>query len=288
MDGVRTFTGPIRFYTSCECHIAWLKIAHQAGVGRSALRLVATDGRGCLDPHALQNAIAEDRAAGAVPLMVVATAGTTGGGMIDPLHLCADIAQQEKLWYHVDAAWGGAALASDRMRSLLAGMERADSITIDAHKWMATTMGCAMFITTRAKILAEAFNASTSFMPSSLSGVDPYLNSMQWSRRFLGLRLFLTLGCAGWSGLGAHVERSVEVMDRVKTRLLAHGWTVVNDSALAVLDVIPPHGSDEVRALVKRVVSSGRAWVAPTHFEGRTWCEFAPPTVKPPRPMWRN
>ncbi len=267
-DGARALPGAPRFYTSRECHIAWLKIAHQAGVGRAALRLIDTDGGGRMDPAALARAITEDRAAGAVPVMVVATAGTTGGGMIDPLHACADIAAREKLWYHVDAAWGGSALASDRLRGLLSGIERADSIIIDAHKWLATTMGCAMFITTRGEMLSEAFHASTSFMPSSVASVDPYLNSVQWSRRFLGLRLFLALAAAGWSGLGAHVERAVAVIARVREKLEALGWTVANDSELAVLDVLPPEGR-EVRALVRQVVSSGRAWVAPTTFEGR-------------------
>jgi glutamate/tyrosine decarboxylase-like PLP-dependent enzyme len=268
-DGARAFAGPARFYTSRDCHIAWLKIAHQAGVGRAALRLVDTDGRGRMDPRALLRAITEDRANGAVPVMVVATAGTTAAGMIDPLHACADIAQQESLWYHVDAAWGGAALASDRLRKVLAGIERADSITIDAHKWMATTMGCAIFITRHGPLLSEAFHASTSFMPSSFSGLDPYLNSVQWSRRFLGLRLFLALAAAGWEGLGAHVERSVEVVDRVKERLIGLGWTVANDSPLAVLDAVPPAELGDVRDLVRRVVAEGRAWVAPTTFEGR-------------------
>jgi glutamate/tyrosine decarboxylase-like PLP-dependent enzyme len=268
-DGVRAFAGPVKFYTSRDCHIAWLKIAHQAGVGRSALHLIATDGAGRMDPPALLRAIVEDRAAGAVPVMVVATAGTTGGGMIDPLHACADIARQQGLWLHVDAAWGGAVLASNRLRSLLKGIERADSITIDAHKWLATTMGCAMFLTTRGELLSEAFHASTSFMPSSLSTVDPYLNSVQWSRRFLGLRLFLALAAAGWDGLGAHVERGVEVIDRIKESLLARGWRIANDSALAVLAAIPPAELGDVRAMVRRVVASGRAWVAPTTFEGR-------------------
>jgi glutamate/tyrosine decarboxylase-like PLP-dependent enzyme len=268
-DGARAFAGPPTFYTSRDCHIAWLKIAHQAGVGRNGLRLVDTDGRGRMDPQALLRAIAEDRAKGAVPVMVAATAGTTGAGMIDPLHACADIARQEHLWYHIDAAWGGAALASNRLRKLLAGIERADSITIDAHKWLATTMGCALFITRHGALLSEAFHASTSFMPSSVAGVDPYLNSVQWSRRFLGLRLFLALAAAGWDGLGAHVERSVDVVDRVKERLVARGWTVANDSPLAVLDVIPPAELGDVRELVRRVVGSGRAWVAPTTFEGR-------------------
>ncbi len=267
--GARAFPGPPKLYASRECHIAWLKIAHQSGVGRSALRLVDTDGRGRMEPRALNRAIAEDRSTGAVPVMVVATAGTTAGGMIDPLQACADIAQTERLWYHVDAAWGGAALASDRLRGLLSGIERADSMTIDAHKWLATTMGCAMFITRHARLVSEAFHASASFMPSSVSTIDPYLNSVQWSRRFLGLRLFLALGAAGWAGLGAHVERSVEVIERAKERLVALGWSVANDSPLAVLDVIPPAELGDVRALVGRVVASGRAWVACTAFEGR-------------------
>jgi aromatic-L-amino-acid decarboxylase len=267
-EGARAFAGPPTFYTSRECHIAWLKVAHQAGVGRGALRLVATDGTGRMDPRALAQAIHADRAAGDVPIMLVATAGTTGAGMIDPLEACADIARREGLWYHIDAAWGGAAIASERMRGLLAGIERADSITIDAHKWLATTMGCAMYITARGPILSEAFHASTSFMPSSFAGIDPYLNSVQWSRRFLGLRLFLSLGAAGWAGLGAHLERSVAVVEQVRERLTALGWTVANDSPLAVLDVLPPQPR-EVRALVRRVVESGRAWVAPATFEGR-------------------
>jgi glutamate/tyrosine decarboxylase-like PLP-dependent enzyme len=268
-DGARAFAGPVKFYASRDCHIAWLKVAHQAGVGRAALRLIDTDGRGRMDPRALTQAIAADRVNGAVPVMVVATAGTTGAGMVDPLHACADIAQQEHLWYHIDAAWGGAALASNRLRPVLAGIERADSITIDAHKWLATTMGCAIFITRHGHLLSEAFHASTSFMPSSVSGVDPYLNSVQWSRRFLGLRLFLALASAGWEGLGAHVERSVEVVARVKERLVALGWTVANDSELAVLDAVPPAELGDVRELVRRVVAGGRAWVAPTTFEGR-------------------
>jgi glutamate/tyrosine decarboxylase-like PLP-dependent enzyme len=268
-DGVRAFAGPVRFYTSRDCHIAWLKIAHQAGVGRAALRLVDTDGHGRLDARALARSIAEDRALGAVPVMVVATAGTTGAGMIDPLHACADIAEAQGLWYHVDAAWGGAALASGRMRALLDGIERAQSITIDAHKWLATTMGCALFLTTRKPVLAEAFHASTSFMPSSLAALDPYLNSVQWSRRFLGLRLFLTLAAAGWDGIGCHVERGVAVIERVKARLLETGWSIANDSPLAVLAALPPADRGDVRALVRRVVASGAAWVAPTAFEGR-------------------
>ena len=226
-----------------------------------------------MDPRALTQAIPADRANGAVPVMVVATAGTTGAGMIDPLRECADIAQRERLWYHIDAAWGGAALASNRLRPALAGLERADSITIDAHKWFATTMGCGIFLTRRRTLLlSECISRLDELhVPSSVSDVsDPYLNSVQWSRRFPGITLVSrVLAAAGWEGLGAHVERSVEVVERVKERLVGLGWTVANDSALAVLDAVPPAVLGDVRALVRRVGAGGRAWVAPATFEGR-------------------
>src|SRR5260370_5479873 len=100
-------------------------------------------------------------------------------------------------------------------------------------------------------------------MPSSVSGFDPYLNSVQWSRRFLGLRLFLALAAAGWEGLGAHVERSVEVVDSVKERLVGLGWTIANDSALAGLYAVPPPQLGNVRDLGRPAVARGPAGGAP-------------------------
>jgi glutamate/tyrosine decarboxylase-like PLP-dependent enzyme len=267
-EGVRGFSGPVSLYTSRECHPAWLKIAHQAGVGRSSVRLVPTDGGGRMDSAALANAVARDRSDGVVPVLIAATAGTTGGGMIDPLESCAAVARQYGIWYHVDAAWGGAALASERLKGVLAGIELADSITIDAHKWFATTMGCGMFISRDAGVLSEAFQVGGDFMPSNASSLDPYLNTVQWSRRFLGLRLFLALAVAGWSGYGAHVERAVQVIECVKERLVERGWSAANDSPLAVLCAAPPPGSQQIRVIVSRLLGSGRAWVARTTFEG--------------------
>ena len=92
--------------------------------------------------------------------MIAPTAGTTFGGMIDPLAACAEIAREHGAWLHVDAAWGGAALCSPRLRGVLAGIELADSVTIDAHKWFATTMGCGMFITRHPAVLSEAFRVA--------------------------------------------------------------------------------------------------------------------------------
>ncbi|MGA2412302.1 MAG: pyridoxal-dependent decarboxylase, partial [Candidatus Binataceae bacterium] len=185
-DGARAFAGPPIFYISKESHLAWIKIAHQAGIGRSAARIVDTDGFGRMDTAALEDALSADRSRGCVPVMIVATAGTTNAGMIDPLGACAEIARRHGLWHHADAAWGGALIASDHLRGVLNGLEQADSVTIDAHKWFATTMGCGMFITKHPGLLSSAFQVQASFMPSNIHGVDPYVTSVQWSRRFLG------------------------------------------------------------------------------------------------------
>jgi glutamate/tyrosine decarboxylase-like PLP-dependent enzyme len=267
--GARAFAGPPVFYVSRESHLAWFKIAHQAGIGRDAVRLVATDGAGRMDASALRAALAGDREHGCIPVMIAATAGTTNAGMIDPLAACAEIARSAGTWYHVDAAWGGALIASDSRRSEIAGIEEARSVTIDAHKWFATTMGCGMFLTNDAAALSSAFQVSTGYMPSNVAGVDPYVTSVQWSRRFLGLRLFLSLAAAGWVGYAAHVERAIELAALLRERLLARGWTIANRSGLAVLCIEPPPGAIDARAIVGRVLGSGRAWISVATFEGR-------------------
>ena len=268
-DGARSFAGPPVFYISRESHLAWVKIAHEAGVGRNAVRQVPTDGRGRMDARALERMIDEDAEHGAIPFLIVATAGTTNAGMIDPIGRCADIARDRGLWLHVDAAWGGAAIASDRLRHLLAGIERADSVTIDAHKWLATSMGCGMFITRHPAILPATFQVATGFMPSYSVTADPYVTTAQWSRRFLGVRLFLALAAAGWRGYMQHVERAVDLIAHARALLADAGWRIANDSSLAVLCVEPPPTAPDVRAIARLVLASGRAWIAVARYEGR-------------------
>lgn len=268
-EGTRAFSGSPVFYISRESHLAWIKIALETGLGRAAARLVQTDGSGRMDARALQEMLALDRARGCVPFLIVATAGTTNAGMIDPLDACRDVARRENVWYHVDAAWGGGVLASERLVRLVHGIQDADSITVDAHKWFATTMGCGMFITRHAPVLSSAFQVATGFMPSNVADLDPYVTSVQWSRRFLGLRLFLALASAGWSGYAQHVERAVGLIAVARAELEARGWSIANRSEMAVLCVEPPPGSAEVTQIASRVLASGQAWVAAATFEGR-------------------
>lgn len=267
--GSRAFKGQPVFYVSQDSHLAWIKIAHMAGIGRAAARFVPTDGTGRMNSAALRAAISSDRRAGCIPIMVVATAGTTNAGMIDPLAPCGEIARQENAWFHVDAAWGGGAIASPLLRPLLTGIETADSVTIDAHKWFAATMGCGMFLTARPQALSAAFNVSASFMPSHAHNLDPYITTAQWSRRFLGLRLFLSLGAGGWNAHAAHVEKAVRMAQDLAERAAARGWTVANEPKLAVICLAPPPGSAPVPAIVQRVLKTGAAWVSAAQFEGR-------------------
>lgn len=265
--GARGFAGQPVFYCSADAHLAWLKLAHQSGIGRAALHLVQTDGTGRMDADLLDAAIARDRLAGRVPVMIVSTAGSTGGGMIDPLHKNSAIARRHGVWHHVDAAWGGGALACDHHRHILDGIETADSITIDAHKWLATTMGCGMFITRHQQITAQAFHASMECMPSCDMAADPYVTSAQWSRRFIGLRLFMNLAAGGWAGYGRHIERALSQADWLAHALQEEGWSLINHSPLAVLCLRPPPQAPAPAAIARAVLRSGAAWISAGHFE---------------------
>ena len=268
-NGSRALRMPVAIYVSKDAHLCWLKIAHQAGIGRLSVRMIDTDGHGQMCGTELQNAVVTDTDNGVLPVMVVGTAGTTAAGMVDPLRECAAIADRANAWFHVDAAWGGAAIASERAQSVLAGIELADSVTIDAHKWFATTMACGMFITSKADILGKAFGVTASFMPPSVVTQDPYANSVMWSRRFLGLRLFLNLATVGWDGYARHVDNTLKTMRSLQEILESMGWRTANPGALGVLCVIPPQGFEPVQTIVDEIVSSGRAWVSAAIFEGR-------------------
>jgi glutamate/tyrosine decarboxylase-like PLP-dependent enzyme len=128
-------------------------------------------------------------------------------------------------------------------------------------------MGCGMYVTQHQDVLSSTFQVSANFMPSNLPQVDPYLNSVQWSRRFAGLRLFLSLAAASWTGYARHVEHSIRLAALVRQRLEAIGWSIVNESPLAVLCVKPPSEANGIPSIVGRLLATGQAWVAMANFE---------------------
>ena len=269
--GVRGLEAQPVLYASAESHLAWLKIAQLAGLGRNAVRLVAVDERLQLNMDRLRSMVAADRAGGTRPFMLVATAGTTGSGTIDPLPELADFARHEGLWLHVDAAWAGAIVLSDRLAPLLDGIERADSVTVDAHKWMSTPMGVGMLLTAHPHLLAQAFAVATDYMPADVeAAADPYAISMQWSRRFAGLKVLLSLALIGRPGYAEQFERDVALGQRLATGLAGAGWRIANDTPLPVV-CVAQDGADAAwhRAVVERVVGSGAAWVSSVTLAGQ-------------------
>jgi aromatic-L-amino-acid decarboxylase len=235
--GLLHLVSPPTIYVTAEAHHSFNKIAHMTGLGRRALRIVASDRHLKMNLDDLARRVAEDRRQGFAPFMVVGTAGTTAAGVIDPLPDLARFCRAEDLWFHVDAAWGGAAILSPRLRGHLAGIEAADSITCDAHKWFSVPMGAGMFFCRHPGVVAEAFRAETSYMPGRTAGpvVDPYTTSVQWSRRFIGLKLFLALAHYGESGYVDMIEHQARMGDVLRESLAAAGWRIVNTTPLPLV-----------------------------------------------------
>lgn len=254
-------------YISTESHHSLLKICRVVGLGDEALREVPTSRDFAMDPAALREMIEADSRAGRCPFLLVGTAGTTGGGIVDPLAGLADIASEFNLWFHVDAAWGGAAVLVPRLRPLLQGIERADSVTWDAHKWLSVPMGAGMFFCRHADAARNAFDISTSYMPAG-SGedvADPYRTTLQWSRRAIGLKLFMSLAELGGRGLREQIDHQALMGDLLKRKLVEAGWIVVNDTALPLACMT----HDDIRAgicktedIVKSVQARGRVWIS--------------------------
>lgn len=271
--GARGLAASPAIYASRETHHSILKAARLCGLGTEALREIEVDAQGRMRAEELAQRVRADRAAGFLPCFVTATAGTTGHGAIDPLENIADIARAEKLWLHVDAAWGGPAVLVPELRALFAGIERADSIALDTHKWLNLPMTAGIFLARERGILRRTFSVDfSSYMPvdsheSPLA--QPYQESMSWSRRFQGLKLFLALAVAGEEGYRETIRHQVKMGKTLREKLAAAGWTVLNDTALPVVCFEKP-GTLPATEIARRVANSGKSWITTIDFGGRT------------------
>ena len=268
--GLRHLAAQPTIYLTGESHHSFNKIAHMTGLGRRSIRIVATDSNLKMDLIDLAKRVAEDRKNGFAPFLVVATAGTTAAGVIDPLPDLVRFCRTEGLWFHADAAWGGAAVLSPDLRPHLAGIEAADSITCDAHKWFSVPMGAGMFFCRHRDAVRAAFHAETSYMPAKTSGAvdDPYTTSVQWSRRFIGLKLFLALAHHGEAGYVEMIEHQTRMGDVLRDALKASGWRIVNDTPLPLV-CFTRDGLDTTKflaALKERQI----AWMSEVRLAGGT------------------
>lgn len=265
-DGLPSLGARPVLYVSRESHHSLVKAAGLCGLGHAAVRSVETDRELRMHPDELVRHIDTDRRQGSFPFLIVGTAGTTGAGAVDPLPDLARIAGDQGVWFHVDAAWGGAAALDPRIRDVIDGIELADSITFDAHKWLSVPMGAAMFLTRHTQVLARTFATRAGYMPVEAEGldvVDPFAHSMQWSRRFIGLKLFMTLAVAGWDGYSAAISKQTRLGEELRSLLAEEGWRIVNRTRLPVVCFRPedPDAFDLAR-IVARVRDPGEAWIS--------------------------
>jgi glutamate/tyrosine decarboxylase-like PLP-dependent enzyme len=277
-DGVASIGAQPIVYASAEAHHSLDKSVGLLGLGRKALRRIPITDHVQLDPVLLRKQIESDRSAGYRPFCVVATAGTTNSGAIDDLHALADICESYGLWLHVDGAYGAAAVFSDKHRNLVAGIERADSVTIDPHKWLAMPFAAGVVLTRHPHALRDAFEVSTPYMPK-LQGatlIDNFKVSTQWSRRMNSLKLYLTLRVHGRSAYEELIERQLDLASKA-----AQWFHHSEEFELAAPQVLPIlnfrlRGINEAdlpaahARLVEEVTRDGQRWISQTYVSGQS------------------
>jgi len=268
LDATGLFGLPKRpaIYITSESHHSFVKVARMTGLGTETLREVPVDSHFVMDTNALKTSIQADVEMGFYPLMIVGTAGTTSMGLVDPLPALADIALASNIWFHVDAAWGGSAILSPRLKPLLRGIEQADSITWDAHKWLSVPMGAGMFFCRHLEAIQRVFAVATPYITSTIDGVlDPYMTTPQWSRRTIGLKVFMALAEAGANGYSEIIEQQARMGDYLRSRLKQTGWEVVNQTELPVICFTHPslkQGLFTTNELLQAMDKRGRAWIS--------------------------
>lgn len=267
-DGVRGLPGTPCLYLSDEAHESWRKAARMAGLGEGSLRIVPCDHRARIDVAALARRLAADRRDGLLPFLIVGTVGATASGGVDPMPALSALARREGLWLHADAAWGGAAAFSTRHARTVSGLPEADSITLDPHKWLNVPMGAGVYLSKRPGGLRRVFRTMPRYLPASpVEGpvTEPYQESPQWSRRFSGLKILLTLLTAGWEGVDRAISHSFDLAATLRAAVPARRWIVCNHSPLPVICLQDAGRRDDLRhheRLVAAVTQRGRSWVS--------------------------
>jgi glutamate/tyrosine decarboxylase-like PLP-dependent enzyme len=270
-------------YASDQTHSAIARALRVLGFAPDQLRLLPVDDGFRLRPPDLARAIAEDRAGGRVPFCVVANAGTTNTGAVDPLPELADLCAREGLWLHADAAYGGAALLSDRGRVALAGIERADSLALDPHKWLFQPFEIGCVIVREGRLLADVFRTRPAYLrdvhrPEEEEQEVHFSDlGIQLTRGFRALKLWMSFQVFGLAAFREAVERGIANAELAEARIAGSGlWRIVSPARLGTVAFgwAPPGASDEeadavTQGLAEASLADGFAFLSTTVLRGR-------------------
>ncbi|MGH9906667.1 MAG: pyridoxal phosphate-dependent decarboxylase family protein [Pyrinomonadaceae bacterium] len=283
--GVRAASADLVFYASEQCHFSIEKSLDILGLGRASLRKIATDDGFHVRAEALRDEIERDRNAGRIPCCVVGVAGTTSTGVLDPLTELLVIARENNCWFHVDAAYGGSLAFSNEHKSKLNGIEQADSVTFDPHKWMFVPFSCgAVLVREGGRVLREAFDISPEYLSEDRGGADVEYDFFRYgqmgTRRFNSLKLWMALKFMGRRGYAEVIERQINLTKHLANRL--HELSEFQrlgavETAVCCFKFLPPAirnatGEDQDRVqqnLQQRIERGGEAWITTTVLHGR-------------------
>jgi glutamate/tyrosine decarboxylase-like PLP-dependent enzyme len=273
-------------YVSEHTHSAVTRAWRVLGFAPERLRVLPADAAFRLPADTVAAAVAEDRAAGLAPFCVVGTAGTTSTGTVDPLAALAQLCAREGLWFHVDGAYGAPARLAPGGPELLAGIERADSLVLDPHKWLFQPYEIGAVLVREPGVLARAFTLDGAYLRDTGGGVVELRNrGPQLTRGSRALKLWLSLRVFGLDAFRAAVARGLALADHAEALLRERaGWEVVSPAQLAVV-CFRRHDHDDARtdAMVRATVADGYAAPSTTVLAGRAvarLCTINPRTTE--------
>jgi aromatic-L-amino-acid decarboxylase len=277
--GLQAEPQPLVVYTSAHSHSSVEKAALLAGFGRRNVRVVPHDAQYAMRADALRDAITTDRQGGSRPCAVVATVGTTTSTAMDPIEAITDVARQCGAWVHVDAAMAGSAMILPECRHLWNGVEHADSVVVNAHKWLGAAFDCSLYYVRDAEHLVRVMSTSPSYLQSQSDGrVRNYRDwGLPLGRRFRALKLWFVIREQGVSGLQARLRRDLANAQWLAERVTcAPGWQVLAPVPLQTVCVRHNPGDLDGDALdrhtlawVGRLNRSGVGYVTPALLDGR-------------------
>ncbi|HYP47470.1 MAG TPA: pyridoxal-dependent decarboxylase [Thermoleophilaceae bacterium] len=268
---------PITIYASTEAHVVVQRAADTIGIGSQAVRTVPVDELYRMRFDLLEEALERDLADGALPIAVVGTAGTTGTGSIDPLPEIAELCRRHRIWFHVDAAYGGPAALAEDLRPLLAGIEQADSVAIDPHKWLYTPLPGGCVLVRDMELLAGSFASEASYIwmaEEARRGIDLAMLGPQFTRGFDALRVWVSLLAHGRAAYARRISHDAALARYLGELVEEHpDFELMTPVSLSICCF--RYAPEELRADDEALDRLNERIMTAIHVDGRTYCSNA-------------